>query len=129
MSTHRGLLHHMNINVSDMKRSSPFYDAVFRDLGYDLDDRRESGEDWKRWELDTPHEISIIQADKALGEQRFVRGRVGCFNHIAFFADTRRAEIRVCEQRALPSQEEGAERDLMAALYDAMPGTWVWSFQ
>jgi hypothetical protein len=37
--------------------------------------------------LDTPHEISIIQADKALGEQRFVRGRVGCFNHIAFFAD------------------------------------------
>jgi len=107
MSTHRGLLHHMNINVSDMKRSSRFYDLMFRDLGYDLDDRRESGEDWKRWELDTPHEISIIQADMTLSNQEVVRGGVGRFNHIAFCALDREDVDRFHREVLVPLAEEG----------------------
>ena len=107
MSTHRGLLHHMNINVSNMKRSSRFYDLVFRHLGYDLDDQRDNGEDWKRWELDTPHEISIIQADTTIPDQEVVRGGVGRFNHIAFCALDREDVDRFHREVLVPLESEG----------------------
>ena len=55
MTTHRGMLHHVNVYVSDVKRSSPFYGAMFRFLGYELADSNYdivSGyEEWKRWDL------------------------------------------------------------------------------
>ncbi|MES2659352.1 MAG: hypothetical protein V4689_12100 [Verrucomicrobiota bacterium] len=51
--THRGLLHHMIINVTDVKRYFG-YELNGSDYGEDY-----GYEDWKRWDLDTPHEISI----------------------------------------------------------------------
>ena len=59
MSSHRGLLHHTIIWVSDIKRSSQFYAAMFRYFGYDLAHDDESYQDWKRWDLETPHEFTV----------------------------------------------------------------------
>ena len=86
MGTHKGLLHHMNINVSDVKKSLRFYGPMFTYLGYELDRSDDSGEDWKRWDQDTPHEFSIMQANMTLQAQQIVRGGVGRFDHIAFCA-------------------------------------------
>ncbi len=90
MTTHRGLLHHMNINVSDLKHSSRFYGPMFRYLGYELSGSNYEGkwqfEDWKRWELDTPHEISICQADPKHADIPHIRMAVGHHRHIAFCA-------------------------------------------
>ena len=61
MSTHRGLLHHLMIFVASVERSSPFYAAIFKHLGYNLAGEDTSGQDWKRWDLDTPRETSICQ--------------------------------------------------------------------
>jgi catechol 2,3-dioxygenase-like lactoylglutathione lyase family enzyme len=89
LGSHRGLLHHLIITVSDLARSSPFYGAVFRYLGYELADHGPSYEDWKRWDLDTPHEISIVQASADLLSVRHVRGAVGHHHHLAFNAEDR----------------------------------------
>lgn len=57
--------------------------------------------------MDTPHEISIIQADTILDEQRFVRGRVGCFNHIAFCALGRDDVDQFYKEVLVPLEKEG----------------------
>jgi catechol 2,3-dioxygenase-like lactoylglutathione lyase family enzyme len=89
MNPHRGLLHHLTIVVSDLSTSSPFYGAVLRYLGYEPGDRSATFEDWKRWDLGTPHEISIVQvADRHRGVDH-VRGAVGHHHHLAFCADDR----------------------------------------
>lgn len=91
--SHRGLLHHLIIKVSDVKRSSPFYTGMFRYLGYDLADSsygEEYGyEDWKRWDLDTPHEISICQVYASEKGIPYHRGALGHHDHLAFCAEDR----------------------------------------
>jgi hypothetical protein len=89
MSTHRGLLHHVIIVVSNVSRSSPFYGAMFRYLDYELSGSSERHEDWTRWDLDTPHEISIVQASEKLLGIQHVRGAVGHHHHLAFCAADR----------------------------------------
>ncbi len=86
MSTHRGLLHHLIITVSSVSRSSPFYGAMFRHLGYELADRSEQHEDWKRWDLDTPHEITLAQVWPELAAVKHSPGAVGHHHHLAFCA-------------------------------------------
>jgi catechol 2,3-dioxygenase-like lactoylglutathione lyase family enzyme len=93
MSSHRGLLHHLIIVVANVTRSSPFYGAMFRYLGYELAGSsygEDHGyEDWKRWDLNTPHEISIGQADPKLAAVPHIRGAVGHHHHLAFCAADR----------------------------------------
>src|SRR6478609_11117010 len=88
--THKGLLHHMIINVTDVKRASPFYHAMFGYFGYALagcEYGAEYGyEDWKRWDLDTPHEISICQVRAPNRGIPHRRGALGHHCHIAFCA-------------------------------------------
>lgn len=89
-NTHRGLLHHMLINVSNVKSSSPFYSGMFKFLGYDLADSNYGDdygyENWKRWDLDTPHEISICQVRDGYKKEKHRRGSLGHHDHIAFCA-------------------------------------------
>ena len=59
---HRGLLHHLALRVSDLSRAAPFYDAVLRALGYELTLAEAGYQDWKRWELGTPHRLVLVQA-------------------------------------------------------------------
>lgn len=91
--THRGLLHHLILTVSDVRRSSPFYGAMFRYLGYEQSgcshEPPHAYEDWKRWDYDTPHEISIGQADPSLAHLPHHRGAVGHHHHLAFCARDR----------------------------------------
>lgn len=91
--SHRGLLHHMIINVSNVERSSPFYTAIFSYFGYELTGSsygEDYGyEDWKRWDLDTPHEMSICQVCAPNKDVPHRRGAVGHHDHIAFCAEDR----------------------------------------
>jgi glyoxylase I family protein len=109
--SHRGLLHHMIINVADVKRSSPFYTGMFRYLGYELNDSSYGEdyayEDWKRWDLDTPHEISICQVcdpHKGVAHQR---GALGHHCHVAFCADDRDDVDRFHREVLLPLSGQG----------------------
>ena len=108
--SHRGLLHHLIINVTDVRRSSPFYTAMFRDFGYELagsayeDDY--GYEDWKRWDLDTPHEISICQVSAALRGVRHQRGALGHHDHLAFCAESREDVDRFHREVLLPLAAE-----------------------
>jgi len=107
MKTHRGLLHHLILVVSDMKRSSLFYGPVFRYLGYELAGSSERYEDWKRWELDTPHEISIVAGDPELKGVPHARGAVGHHHHLAFCALDRADVDRFHAEVLVPLQNEG----------------------
>src|SRR6478735_2114119 len=109
--SHRGLLHHMIINVSDVKRSSPFYTAMFRYFGYELS-RSNYGEDygyedWKRWDLDTPHEISICQVRAPHKDIPHRRGALGHHDHMAFSAEDREDVDRFYREVLRPLADGG----------------------
>ena len=109
--THRGLLHHQIITVSNVQRSSRFYGPMFRHLGYELAGSHYSDnhsyEDWKRWDLDTPHEISIVQANPALASVPHQRGAVGHHHHLAFCALDRNDVDRFHAEVLVPLEKEG----------------------
>ena len=109
--THRGLLHHMIIHVSDVKRSSPFYTGMFTYLGYHLGDNSYGDdygyEDWKRLDLDTPHEISICQVREESRSILYHRGALGHHDHIAFCAEDRDDVDRFYREVLLPLIEDG----------------------
>lgn len=107
MNPHRGTIHHMNINVSDLKRSLAFYGPVLSFLGYERAGSRPEGVDWKRWLDGTPHEISIIQADEGTAYRKSERRAVGRHNHIAFCAEDRDDVDAFYEEVLKPLEEEG----------------------
>ncbi len=109
--SHRGLLHHMIINVSNVERSSPFYTAMFRYFGYELTGSSYGEgygyEDWKRWDLDTPHEISICQVCAPNKDVPHRRGAVGHHDHIAFCAEDRDDVDRFYREVLKPLDDAG----------------------
>ena len=108
---HRGLLHHMIINVSDVARSSPFYGGIFRYLGYTLADSSYGEaygyEDWRRTDLETPHEISICQVREPQRNIAHQRGALGHHDHIAFCASDRADVDRFHAEVLVPLAEKG----------------------
>lgn len=111
MTTHRGLLHHQIIVVADVKKASPFYSAMFLYFGYELDGseygKEYAYEDWKRWDLDTPHEISICQANRTLRNTPYVRGAIGSHHHIAFCAASKEDVDSFYSKVLVPLEEKG----------------------
>ena len=107
MNPHRGVIHHMNINVSDLKRSLAFYGPVLSYLGYERADSHPQGEDWKRWLEGSPHEISIIQAELGTEYFKSERRAVGRHNHIAFCAADRKDVDGLYEEVLRPLEQEG----------------------
>jgi len=107
MNPHRGLLHHLNIVVSDLSRSAPFYGAVFRYLGYEQSARSARFEDWSRWDLGTPHEISIVQVAERHRGSDHVRGAVGHHEHLAFCAADRADVDRFYAEVLRPLEAQG----------------------
>ncbi|NBB81085.1 MAG: hypothetical protein GVY36_16870 [Verrucomicrobia bacterium] len=101
----------MIINVSDVQRSSPFYTAMFRYFGYELSGsdygQDYSYEDWKRWDLDTPHEISICQVRQRDVDVPHRRGALGHHDHIAFCAEDRDDVDRFYHEILLPLADSG----------------------
>ena len=112
MSSHRGLLHHLIITVSNVERSSPFYSALFRYLGYELAGSHygvdHAYEDWKRWDMDTPHEISICQAHPTHTGVSHISGAIGHHHHLAFCALDRADVDRFYAEVLAPLERDGA---------------------
>lgn len=111
MNTHRGLLHHQSIVVSDVKRSSQFYRPMFEYLGYELTDSVFEGDypfqDYKRWDLNTPHEFSITQTQKEQSSVEYIRWAVGHHHHIAFCAATQEDVDRFYSTVLVPLEGKG----------------------
>ena len=101
----------MNINVSDLKRSSKFYGPLFKYLGYRRVEFSHEGEwafeDWKRWLEGTPHEISIVQAHGNDPYEKKKRRAVGRHNHIAFCASDRADVDGLYDTVLAPLEKEG----------------------
>lgn len=110
MNSHRGLLHHLIITISDVSRSAPFYGPMFRYMGYELAGSKYGDgyeyEDWKRWDLDTPHEISLVKVDPKLTEVAHVKGAVGHHHHLAFCAGGREDVDRFYAEVLVPCEKE-----------------------
>jgi len=83
----RGLVHHIDLTVTNKERSRRFYDAVLGFLGYRRSADYDHGSDWDR-EGDPFHSIGIIEA---LGEgatrthDRYSPG----LHHLAWTAESR----------------------------------------
>jgi catechol 2,3-dioxygenase-like lactoylglutathione lyase family enzyme len=110
--THRGLLHHQIIVVSDLARASEFYGAMFEYLGYERTAKTGRYEDWKRWELDTPHEFSVVEVKEEHSAVPHVRGAVGHHHHIAFAAADRADVDRFYREVLAPLGAKGVCRVL-----------------
>lgn len=111
MNTHRGLLHHQSIVVSDLRRSSPFYRGIFQYFGYELTGSDLDGEwpfeEFKRWDLDTPHEFDICQSRPEQASIKHVRWAVGHHHHTAFCAADREDVDRFYATVLAPLEKEG----------------------
>jgi catechol 2,3-dioxygenase-like lactoylglutathione lyase family enzyme len=79
-----GLLHHVEVNVSDLKKSVRFWGWFLEKLGYELIQEWEEG---KSWELGNTY-IVFVQTRKKYLDSPFHRCRTG-LNHLAFHADSR----------------------------------------
>ncbi|MGJ8678671.1 MAG: VOC family protein [Akkermansiaceae bacterium] len=110
MNSHRGLIHHLVIRVTNARKSAAFYEPVFTYLGYELAgssfDENYGYQDWKRWDLDTPHEISICQADQKFAEQKHTPGAVGHHDHLAFCAESREDVDRFYAEVLVPLERK-----------------------
>lgn len=79
-----GLLHHVEVNVSDLKESVRFWGWFLEKLGYELVQEWEEG---KSWELGDTY-IVFVQTRKKYLDIPFHRCRTG-LNHLAFHAESR----------------------------------------
>ncbi|RBP04465.1 VOC family protein [Rossellomorea aquimaris] len=80
----KGLLHHIEIYVSNLNRSIDFWSWFLGELGYDLFQEWESGQSWKMEDT----YIVFVQTEERFLDIPYHRCRVG-LNHLAFHADSR----------------------------------------
>lgn len=84
----RGLIHHIDLTVSNLERSRSFYDVVFGYLGYRRADDSPHGTDWD-WQGDGPfHSIGIVRRGGAYADRPHDRYSPG-LHHLAWTADDR----------------------------------------
>lgn len=87
----RGLVHHIDLTVSDLECARAFYDAVLGFLGYARSDDHENGTDWD-WQGEGKagapfHSIGILRAhgpNAARVHDRYSPG----LHHLAWTADS-----------------------------------------
>lgn len=79
-----GLIHHIELYVSDLKSSMNFWSWLLADLGYHLYQEWERGQSWKIGET----YIVFVQAEERFLDIPYHRSRVG-LNHLAFHASSR----------------------------------------
>ncbi|GAA0497727.1 VOC family protein [Salinibacillus aidingensis] len=80
----KGLLHHIELYVSDIKRTLDFWGWFLEELGYTSFQKWESGQSWK---IDDTY-IVFVQTEDRFLDIRYHRCRVG-LNHLAFHASSR----------------------------------------
>jgi catechol 2,3-dioxygenase-like lactoylglutathione lyase family enzyme len=84
MTGKAGLIHHIEINVSNMERSSQFWGWFLNEIGYELFQKWDEGISWK---LGDTYLVFVQTGDRYLSDS-YHRCRVG-LNHLAFHAESR----------------------------------------
>ncbi len=80
----KGFLHHIELYVSNLKRSIDFWGWFLDELGYEPFQEWESGRSWRMGEM----YMVFVQAETRFLDIPYHRGRVG-LNHLAFHAASR----------------------------------------
>lgn len=80
-----GLIHHIEIYVSDLNRTIHFWDWFLGELGYTPFQIWEGRQSWKLGET----YLVFVQAEERFLDIPYHRCRVG-LNHLAFHADSRK---------------------------------------
>ena len=81
----KGVIHHVEIYVSDLKKTIEFWSWFLEELGYDVFQKWDSG---ISWQLDETY-IVFVQTEERFLDVPYHRSRVG-LNHLAFHAASRR---------------------------------------
>ncbi|TFE01575.1 VOC family protein [Jeotgalibacillus salarius] len=78
------MIHHVELYVSDLKKSIDFWGWLLEELGYEPFQKWESGRSWK---YDRTY-LVFVQTEEAYLDVPYHRKRTG-LNHLAFHADSR----------------------------------------
>ena len=89
----KGLLHHIEIYVSDLNRTSKFWGWFLEELGYHTFQKWDLGQSWKMEDT----YIVFVQAEERFLDVPYHRCRVG-LNHLAFHADSRQQVDNMTEK-------------------------------
>jgi glyoxylase I family protein len=84
----RGLIHHIDLTVTELERSRLFYDRVLGFIGYARSDDHENGTDWDRSGPGPLTSIGIIKAKGKNAARAHNRGSAG-LHHLAWSAESR----------------------------------------
>ncbi|KWW17554.1 MULTISPECIES: VOC family protein [Peribacillus] len=79
-----GFIHHIELYVSDLRRSIGFWGWFLEEMGYEPYQEWESGKSWRLADM----YIVFVQAKERYLDVPYHRGRVG-LNHLAFHASSR----------------------------------------
>lgn len=80
----QGLLHHIELYVSDLKRSADFWGWLLEELGYAPFQKWEQGQSWKLGDT----YLVFVQTEERYLDVPYHRSRTG-LNHLAFHARSR----------------------------------------
>ncbi len=80
----KGLLHHIELYVSDLKRTSEFWGWLLHELGYHVFQKWDGGQSFKLGDT----YIVFVQTKDSFLDVPYHRCRVG-LNHLAFHANSR----------------------------------------
>lgn len=86
------MLHHVEINVSNLEKSRAFYEALLPKMGYTLFQEWELGFSYK---MNTTYLVFVQTIEKHM-DSSYHRGRTG-LNHLAFHADSRKQVDEITE--------------------------------
>jgi glyoxylase I family protein len=84
----RGLVHHIDLTVSNVALSRIFYDRVLGYLGYERADDHPDGSDWNRIGSEPFHSIGIVRTHGTGATKTHDRYAPG-LHHLAWTADSR----------------------------------------
>ncbi|RCW62571.1 VOC family protein [Saliterribacillus persicus] len=80
----KGALHHIEINVSNLKQSISFWDWFLTDLGYSQYQKWDSGQSYKLGET----YLVFVQTEARFLDAAYHRSQIG-LNHLAFHGESR----------------------------------------
>lgn len=89
----KGLIHHIEIYVSNLDKSVEFWGWFLEELGYDAYQRWEGGRSWK---IEDTY-IVFVQTENRFLDVPYHRCRVG-LNHLAFHAVSRQHVISMTDK-------------------------------
>ncbi|WP_219644630.1 VOC family protein [Cohnella sp. CFH 77786] len=87
------MLHHIELNVSNLKRSIEFWGPIFNELGYSIYQEWEYGISW----ISGNTYIVLVQTEDKYLDIPYHRKRVG-MNHLAFHASSREQVNKITYQ-------------------------------